>query len=436
MRSIVNGAEHSKWFKMKWLLKPGKIPFKRCASNFDRNMEFEKNVKCSSFFLIFLAGSEKKPNLFLHFMEGECFKCYKYLCWPTFVIDECSAATFQRKKLRKFSKIYSTFRTRYILSISFSPLVCVFVFSRNLDKLNKNDNEMNNGEVKRTRKKYYFAPPASTMQDMRNDAPKHEAEKEKMVGAKNAINENAYQESRMVNTWNERFSSIKCVALFIGLENLFGFHCAEEKVGARFFCIRRLPSLPDFKCLSTITQRNSITHMKYLIASHFCALCRFHIFHISFQSFNEQFSVVVYPLETPEPRLKSTSGRIAANGQEKPWNVLIKTAYNTSNWKLNGFLAGNCQRIKIRNCVLVKHSDQWMFGRLYFNVLIRSHGKSVECRREMSPIATYATVYLRWKDWYRGHMYLWSRNIFHCVLSLFRLLFQLLENSLKCASFN
>lgn len=116
-----------------------------------------------------------------------------------FVIDECSAATFQRKKLRKFSKIYSTFRTRYILSISFSPLACVFVFSRNLDKLNKNDNEMNNGEVKRTRKKYYFAPPASTMQDMRNDAPKHEAEKE-MVEAKNAINENAYQESRMVNT--------------------------------------------------------------------------------------------------------------------------------------------------------------------------------------------------------------------------------------------
>lgn len=58
---------------------------------------------------------------------------------------------------------------------------------------------MNNGEVKRTRKKYYFAPPASTMQDMRNDAPKHEAEKE-MVEVKNAINENAYQESRMVNT--------------------------------------------------------------------------------------------------------------------------------------------------------------------------------------------------------------------------------------------
>lgn len=87
----------------------------------------------------------------------------------------------------------------------------------NLDKLNKNDNEMNNGEVKRTRK-ILLASSLCMHSDKKNEQAS-ERSVEKKSWAK--INENAYQDSRPA-THRITFSVREMRGIF------FVFSCKEN----------------------------------------------------------------------------------------------------------------------------------------------------------------------------------------------------------------
>lgn len=213
-----------------------------------------------------------------------------------------------------------------------------FLCSRNLDKLNKNDNEMNNGEVKRTRKYIACSTSEYNVRHAQRRTRWRTQPRRTKTWLERKINENAYQErSRMVNTWNKRFSSIKCVALFIESKTCLVFIVPLQKRKKVYALLHFVPDFyePNYDN----STENSITQMKYLIASHFCTPD--HTFYaVLFFTYLLDLLMNIFWLfiliKTPEIEI-NVSHFESWNGQEKLWNVLIKTACNISKWKWNSF---------------------------------------------------------------------------------------------------
>lgn len=162
-------------------------------------------------------------KLVLHFKMLYIF-CGRLQCYR-----QCSQV-FRVHKMGKFDlikpKIYSTFRTRCSF-FSNAPASCF----RNLDKLNKNDNEMNNGEVKRTQKHITCPGLYDAKQARRSAVAAREAHSKKKHPAK--INENAYQDNRMATHEIMHFvRKMRGIFFSASTKNLFYFLCADLRTSA------------------------------------------------------------------------------------------------------------------------------------------------------------------------------------------------------------
>lgn len=120
----------------------------KVEGNFDREMEFKKNVK--KLFCMFFSCVEPRKNTrnLFSILKSRALNIINIL-W-SFCYRQCKPRVCTHFKWE--NSIWSNWKFirhfKHVAGFLFGFLSCFC----NLDKLNKNDNEMNNGEVKRTRK--------------------------------------------------------------------------------------------------------------------------------------------------------------------------------------------------------------------------------------------------------------------------------------------